>query len=252
VSDSLGFALAIIFGELLPAAVGFYAAYWAFAIRRELVGRVYRSHALWLGVLCILIEVAKPFQSISSTNEIISLVLNLFTIVLLAFVFAFIDSTVPVARLSDPLFRRILHWNRLRIALWCDLGLTAIFFVYATLNPSFNASVWALLGFPLVLLPFIFGAPAVLIGAGRSRDPVLRGSLKWFGAVLLLFLFTVLVSFVELAVIGISTYDSYYSYPALAFAIPAILGAYFLYRSVMSLVPMKRLSPLEVKARQSV
>jgi len=240
-SDNLGFALAVIFGELLPAAVGFYAAYWAFSIRRELVGRVYRNHALWLGVLCILIEAAKPFQSISSTNVTIALLLNLFTIMLLAFVFAFIDSTVVVARLSDPLFRRILHWDRLRIALWCDLGLTAIFFVYTAVSPSFNASAWAILGFPLVLLPFVLGAPAVLIGARRSKDPVLRGSLKWFGAVLLLFLITVLLSFVELAVIGISAYDSYYSYPALAFAIPAILGAFFLYRSVMSLVPMKRL-----------
>jgi len=249
VSDSLGFALAVVFGEFLPAAVGFYAAYWAFSIRRELVGRVYRSHALWLGVLCIFIEAAKPFQSISSTNVIISLVLNLFTVILLTFVFAFIDSTVVVARLSDPLFRRILHWDRLRIALWCDLGLTAIFFVYTTLSPSFNASVWSLLGFPLVLIPFVLGAPAVLIGARRSRDPVLRGSLKWFGAVLLLFLVTVLLSFVELAVIGISMYDSYYSYPALAFAVPAILGAYFLYRSVMSLVPMKRLSAQSTVAK---
>lgn len=187
-----------------------------------------------------------PVNNLTSTSVIVSLALSLFIFFQLAFSFAFVDSTIPVERRADPLLRGILHWDKVRFVLWGDLGLAAIYLAYGAINPSFaNAGFWGAIGFPLFLLPFITGAPAMLIGARRSRDLVLRGSLKWFGVFLVLFLFNALISFIELFILNISSYDSSYSYPALAFAPAAILGAYALYRSARSLAPVNRLS-LEV------
>jgi hypothetical protein len=245
-SGSLGFALAIVLGDLVPAAIGLYAAYWAFSIRRALAGRVYRSHALWLGVLCIVWEVGLPINGLTSNSMIIALALNLSLFAELAFFFAFVDSTVPVARRSDPLLRGISHWEKVRFVLWGDLGLAAIYLVIAAIDPSSeNSGFGGAIGFPLFLLPFILGAPVVLIGARRSKDQVLRASLKWLGVLLLSFLFNALLSFIEMFVFGISQYDSTFSYPALVFAPGAILGAYALYRAARSLAPMNRLQDVE-------
>ncbi len=168
-SDSLGFALAIIFTEILPAAIGFYAAYWALSIRRALVSRVYRNHALWLGVLVIFLEVNSLTVNLTSNNAIITLALHLILYSVIVFAFAFIDSTIPVARRSDPLLRSILHWSKVRIVLWVDVALAGIYLVVTAISPSFNASVAAgFLGFPLFSLPLLLGAPALLIG---PEDP---------------------------------------------------------------------------------
>ena len=244
-SDSLGFALAIVLNDLLPGAVAWYATYWAFSIRHSLVGRVYRDHALWLGAICLILGVGSPIGNASSNNAIVSFAIVLYTIVSIVVLFAFVDSTVPVARRSDPLLRGILRWEEVRILIWSDVGLLTIFFVYSDVSPSFNSSPWAVLGFPLVLFPLVLAVLALLVGARRSRDPLLRGSLAWFGAVLLLALVRVLISLVEMAILNITTYDSTYSYPALAFAPAFILGAYALYRSARSLAPINRLQPIE-------
>ena len=173
---------------------------------------------------------------------IVSLALNIGLFFELAFVFAFIDSIVPVARRSDPLLRGILHWGKLRYVLWGDLGLAAIYLVLAAVYPSSeNSGLGGAIGFPLFLLPFIAGGPVVLIAARRSKDPILRGSLKWFGLVLLAFLFNASISFTELVILNISQYDAGFSYPALAFVPGAVLGAYAVYRSARSLAPINRL-----------
>ena len=248
-SDSLALGLVLVFTVILPEALGAYGAYWAFSIRRALVGRVYRNHALWLGVVCVVFRLALTVANISTNSTLISLALNLVIAGLLVVVFAFIDSVVAVARRSDPLLRSILRWEKLRIALWFDVVLATIYLIISSVDPAAtNSGVGGAVGFPLILLPFIIGAPAVLVGARRSMDPVLQGSLRWFGAFLLFFLVTALVSFVELVVLGISAYDSTYSYPALAFAPPSILAGYALYRSARSLSPMSRLPAVESKA----
>jgi uncharacterized membrane protein YhaH (DUF805 family) len=127
--------------------------------------------------------------------------------------------------------------------LWGDLGLAAIYLVISGLDPSStSAGLAAAIGFPLFLLPFVVGAPAILIGARRSRDTVLRTSLKWIGGALGLFLLSALLAFVEMIVLGISAYDAVLSYPALVFAPGDILGAYCLYRSARSLSPVNTLS----------
>jgi len=245
-TDNFGLDLAIIFNTLLPLSVASYGAAWAFSIRRVLVGSVYRNHALWLGVICIGLPSGLFIANLSSSNTMIFLALSLCTAAFLAFFFAFVDSTVKVARLSDPLKRWILHWRKVRFVLWGDLVLATVYLVYGAINPAWtNSGFWGAVGFPLFLLPFILGAPAVIIGARRSRDRVLRGSLKWFGAVLALFLANASISFVELVVLGISSYDSSFSYPALAFAPMTIIASYCLYRSARSLAPINPLPAVE-------
>jgi len=232
----------VTFTDVLPAAVGLYGAYWAFSIRRALASGVYRRHALWLGFLTILIAVLLPIASVSTTNVIVALGINLAALASLVSFFAFIDTTVPIARRSDPLLRPILRWNKVRLVLWADLGLAAIYLVISGIDPaSTSAGLAAAIGFPVFLLPFIMGAPAITIGALRSKDSLLRGSLMWCGGFLAVFLVNALLSFVVLVALGISAYDASFSYPALVFAPGSILRMYCLYRSARSLAPINEL-----------
>src|SRR6267143_6245272 len=103
-SDSLGLALALSFGGIIPAGVSIYAAYWAFTIRKALVVRIYRNQALWLGVFCVLSAVmtfAHPYNTSQTLEEL----LVIFYTVVFTTTFAWVDSTIPVARRSDPLLR---------------------------------------------------------------------------------------------------------------------------------------------------
>jgi hypothetical protein len=248
-SDSLGFVLAVTIAEVVPAAIALYAAYWAFSIRRSLVGRIYRGHALWLGTVCILFA-ATNFLTYS-TNVVVSNALNVYYAVLIAVLFAFIDSTVRVARRSDPLLRDILRWEKLRVAIWIDIVALSVTFTLPIVYPSFVASlnpvVGAILITALFTIPFIGGAPALLIGARRSMDPLLRGNLKWLGVA---FLILVVVGSAVGAVVssllpGISQFDQYYSYPAIPGGIFTLISAYAFYRSTRSLAPINRLQAIE-------
>jgi hypothetical protein len=72
---------------------------------------------------------------------------------------------------------------------------------------SMQAPASGFLGFPLFSIPFFVGAPALLIGARRSRDLLLRGSLKLFGVFLLLFFVNTVLSIVGSVVFGVSAYS---------------------------------------------
>jgi hypothetical protein len=269
--DSLGPALADV-SYITAAAVFIYGAYWAFTIRRALVGRVYRNQALWLGALLLTGLIASDGVLFPTTN-------NPFVMAIVRFlaygpwpilvVFAFLDSTIPVLRRSDPLFRSILHWRKLRIAIWCVLAFTTIFASYASIylpacfstantpacvNSAMSNSNWAsaVLGFWGGLfwvdasLVLILGAVGLLIGAKRSSDAVLRQSLKWLGVGLLCVPGLVLVSTVE-AILGVSYYDMIYSYGILPWNALAILLGYALYRSARSLAPLNRLPLIQTE-----
>jgi hypothetical protein len=243
-SDSLGFVFAIIFNVAVPPAITLYAAYWALSIRRALVGRIYRNHALWLGTLCILLTVGHAGNT--STNSIINLAGGISFIILFPVLFAFIDTTVRVARRSDPLLRTILRWEKLRIVIWADLvGLEAV--IIATIaNQAFGSSdLGNLLWTILIFFPFIAGGSALLIGARRSGDAVLRRSVKWLGAALLLAIVNMLVTSIVSNIPSVSQFDFDYSYPALPGAAATIVSYYALYRSARSLASLNRITSLE-------
>jgi hypothetical protein len=264
-SDSLGPALAG-FSYVAAALVFVYGAYWAFAIRRALVGRIYRNQALWLGALSIAALIASDSVLLPlSGNWLVTAIVRF-----LAYgswpglvVFAFLNSAIPVLRRSDPLLRSVLRWKILRIGILLVLAFTTIFAIYvsiylptclstsntpACVSSGMRNSGWvgAGLGFwggyywvdaSLVLA---LGAAALLIGARRSSDTVLRKSLKWLGVGLLCIPCLVLVSVIE-GIIGISYYDMIYSYGIVPWNAVAILLGYALYRSARSLAPLNRL-----------
>jgi hypothetical protein len=228
----------------VPAAITSYAAYWAFSIRRSLVGRVYRNHALWLGTLCALV-VAQGLSS-NSINPILNIVNEIGIFIIFPVLFAFIDTTVRVARRSDPLLRSILRWEKFRVVVGADLVALEALIIASAANQAFAYSdLGNLLWYILVFFPFIVGGSALLIGAKRSGDTILRGSLKWLGVVLVLVFVNMLVSLVVSSIPSVSQFDSIYSYPALPGAAIGIVSAYALYRSAHSLAPINRLQAIE-------
>jgi hypothetical protein len=237
-SGSLGPALVSLVG-IAAAAVFIYAAFWAFSIRRALVGRIYRNHALWLGVLSIILLSIFLTSLVPTTDRLLSIALtDAPAIAVVLGFFAFVDSTVPIARRSDPLLRSILNWGKVRFVGWSLIILVEILGVYFDITNTAGTTGFGA-GFGGLLL-FLIGAPPMLIGARRSKDPNLRGSLKWFGLALLFFIGILLVGIVESA-LNLSTYDT----SAIPYASILVLVGYALYKSARSLAPMNRLSAVE-------
>jgi len=237
-SDSLEPALVIV-SYAAAAAIFAYAAYWAFDIRRALVGRIYRSQVLWLGVVSIVLFAA--VVPTPTTNSVTIIILSNLPVIALALVlFAFVDSTVPVARRSDPLLRNILHWGRVRFAAWTALVLVEIFGAYGEITSS-NTGSSVVLG---LLLLTVIGAPPMLIGARRSTSPNLRGTLKWFGLGLLATLGLPLVTIAEVLV-GVPSTVGPLTYAQIPYNAVAMLFGYAIYRSVRSLAPINRLQANE-------
>jgi hypothetical protein len=236
-SDSLAPVLVTAVG-IAAAAFFIYAAYWAFAFRRALVGHVYRNQALWLGVLSIILATVFIVPSLSTGGPVIIALSNLPVVALILGFFAFVDSTVPIARRSDPRLRDILHWEKVRFVAWGLLILVEVAGLYfAVTNTPGTQGFDA--GFGGLLL-FLFGAPPMLVGGRRSMDPTLRGSLKWFGLALVCFIGILLVGILESAVnIATSPYSS------IPYDAVAVLAGLALYRSARSLAPINRLQVVE-------
>jgi hypothetical protein len=241
--DSLGFLVAVVFAEVVPAALFLYASYWAFSIRRGLVSRIYRNHALLLGAVGVLVGIGTFLTY--STNQVVDALFGVYYAALFLVIFGLVDSIIPVARRSDPLLRSIIGWERFRIPLWVDafaLGLVQVA-DYLFYNSFLNDFI-----LPVVALS-VFGVSgiAIVIGARRSGDPLLRASLKWLGAVLVLSVLVFAAYAIASAIPGSSDYDAFYSYPALLVGAVYIMTAYALYKSARSLAPVTRLRLAEAE-----
>jgi len=240
-SDNLQLGI-LILAYLADTAIFIYAAYWAFGIRRALVGRIYRNQALWLGVLSIIVLLSEAVPTPTTDNAVFIVLSNLPVIALALVLFAFVDSTVPVARRSDPLLRDTLHWGKVRVVAWLVLVLVEILGAYGEITSS-NTSSSDVNG---LLLLVVIGAPPMFIGARRSMDPHLRGSLKWFGLGLVSLIGLLLVAFAELAA-NIPSAGPL-AYAELPYNLVVFLFGYALYRSTRSLAPINRLQTLDPPA----
>ena len=238
---------AAVAGEFVVAAVWLYAAYWAFSVRKALAGRIYRRHALLLGVLGVV--VAPTAFLTYSTNQVINDLISVYISALFIFVFAFIDSTVPLARLSDPLLRNVLGWGRLRVVLWVDAAAMAIANAVPSFLPS-NSEIGNLLSGPLwlvfALALFCPSGAALAIGARHSRDPFFKRSLKWIALILVMLVAIFADDTIISSLPGVSQYEFYYSYYALPAGVLAAVAGYFLYRSARSLAPISSLAQSEL------
>jgi len=231
---------------VVPAAIALYAAYWAFSVRKALAGRMYRRHAFLLGVVCVVVAII-GFVTYSP-NQTINYLIAAFYSGVFVFLFAFFDSTVPLARRSDPLLRSVLRWDKLRVALWIDTGALAVLNVlfqgaYSGPTSSLGAALADILWPTLAIILFGASGAALFIGARRSRDPFFQTSLKWLGLVLIVVMLQFVVdTSLSFLVPNLTNFTYYYSYYALPSGFLSIVYTYFMYRSARSLAPMSSLA----------
>src|SRR5881409_2109911 len=163
---------------LLVTALFLYSAYWSFTIRRALVTSLYRRQAFWVGGMGVYFVILSAFLAIALSLELSALPVNILggLIISLGFIliFLWIDSTIRIARRSDPLFRDTLRWSRLRYLFWLVTVGGAVGAAFTSINSGFST-----------VAPFggalLFGAVALLLSAKRSGDTTLRRHLRWTG-----------------------------------------------------------------------
>jgi MFS family permease len=236
--------VSIIISIVVGALFG-YGAYWALTIARALMNYVYKRQALWAGRVAVYFIAQSAFIALVVFYNAIGFYVNLlaaaFIAVGFAVIFLWIDSTVLVARRSDPLQRNTLRWSKLRyfIGITTAIGIffNVIFNVIFT-NP--NTQSYDLLGSP-PLVGFIgtlllLGGIALLLSAKRSGDLTLKRHLKWFGlGAALLFLSGQIGSpWAEISPNSVWI-------PIVTYSLFAI-AAYCFYRSAKSLAPLGRVS----------
>ena len=230
-------ALTIIIGAFFS-----YGAYWAFTIRKALMAHLYRNQALWVGAGAVYFVALSAFITLAllfnASGVVVNLLAAAFIILGFVVIFDWIDSTVRVARRSDPLLRDTLHWSKLRyfIGITSTIGL----FFNVVFNVIFTNSSFILLGTPALLgyvgTVLFLGALALLLSARRSGDLTLRRHLKWFGLGAALLWLSGQISSPWARITG----DSFLT-PIVTYSLFAI-AAYCLYRSAKSLVPLGRIT----------
>jgi hypothetical protein len=233
----------IVTAPVIPLAIFGYTIYWAFNIRRSQQVKLYRNQALGMGFVAFAwILIFFDFIIFGTTGLFAPF--SLFFGLIMLMLFYWVDVSVLASRRSDPRLRDTLEWHKLRPYLWVLMvasivvafSLSSYYEFFVGVEPQFmtNFPIGIVSGIAYLpaAIPVYSGIIALPIAAHRSRDRFLRRSLAWFVG---------FVAVIALLGAGLSNYGSLI-FPALAFA------AYFLYRSVMSLVPMKRLPPLEIKA----
>lgn len=217
---------------LLVAALFLYSAYWAFVIRRVLMHRLYKRQALWVGSMALYFVALSSFLTVVIEYNINVLAVNIFGGLLIAsgfvVLFLWIDSTVRVARRSDPLYRDTFRWSKLRYF----LGIVTAFGAFDAVFNAIGSGLAAAAPFGGALL---FGAIALLLTGSRSGDPTLKTHLKWTG--LCIFLLWLSSQLVDVLSNVLSDADLA---QAITFSLVAI-GAYALYRSAKSLAPIGHL-----------
>src|SRR3989442_7524747 len=163
---------------LIVAVTFSYATYWAFTIRRVLVHRLYRRQATWVGRMGVYFVALSSFLTLAISTGVSSLYVNVVGGLLIGsgfiVIFAWMDSTIRVARLSDPLFRDTLRWSKLRY-----------FLGFGTVGGAIASVISATMSGFSQVAPFggalFLGAFALLLSASRSGDITLRKHLTWTG-----------------------------------------------------------------------
>jgi hypothetical protein len=229
----ISFNVALLLVAILLTASYAYASYWAFKIRKVLAVRIYRNQALGIGLVAlgwILIFFANVFLN----GGIFTAYIPFFAIntgVTFILLFYFIDASVLAGRRSDPLLRDTLHWQKLRIVLWIlnilvttvIIALITYFQLTTGTEPQFML-VYG--GYVLVYIIYPVSLVALALAALRSKDKLLRAQVAWFGGFLASVLLIVDFSRVTNNDAGL--------------ILGLILGAYCLFRSARSLVPLNK------------
>jgi hypothetical protein len=220
---------------IIVAVIFSYATYWAYIIRKVLVHHLYRRQATWVGRMGIYFVALSSFLTLALSYGINSLYVNIVGGLLIGsgfiVIFAWMDSTIRVARLSDPLFRDTLRWSKLRY-----------FLGFGTVGGAIASVISAIMSGFSQVAPFggalFLGAFALLLSASRSGDMTLKKHLTWTG---LCTFFLWLGSQVEMPLSRIPLLAQLNLSEVITYVFVAA-GAYSLYRSAKSLVPLGHMS----------
>jgi hypothetical protein len=231
---------------VVTAPVYLYALYWALNVRHALAVRLYRNQALGIGLITLAIWFTLGTTSLNPTPlQLYTLFYQGSFVLLFIVLFYWIDASLLAFRRSDPLLRDTFHWSKLRLPLWTvNIALWGILFSiigYAVIrddvslmnqvNTSFNNTLLNTLLPLIVFIPIICAIIFLPTMAIRAKwDRTLRRHFAWFA------LFAVLLPGILTNFVGIEAV--------------AILGiAIALYKSAKSLVPLNRVSSLEVASK---
>ena len=223
---------------LMVSALFSYAAYWAFIIRRALVHGLYRRQASWVVAMGIYFVALSSFLTFAIYYNLNSLIVNALggTIIGSGFIviFAWMDTTIRVARRSDPLSRDTIHWSKLRYFIGLVTVGGAVTSVFQAVTSGFSQVA------PYGGALFI-GAIALIVSAKRSGDITLKKHLLWTG---LCTFFLWLASQAEMPLSEIQLLAQSNLSQVFTFVIVAA-GAFSLYKSAKSLIPLRHMSALD-------
>jgi hypothetical protein len=227
-----------------------YAAYLSFSVWRGLSVPIYRSRAIWTGVLAVLLgltsitsgNVNALFPAPYSLVGIVAVYGILYPLAIFV-LFFWIDRTMAMIIRLDYLRRDLLGWRRFRFVYW---GFAAGSFVFYLLgNPILlpNPTPTDVFVFGGVLsltyaVPWGYASLALVVGRRRTRDATFRLHLKWFGLCIASIVFAGLTySLIPDPFIG---------------NLPFVLIAFCLYKMARFLVPAQRLNLNESDAGSNV
>ena len=233
-----------------------YAAYWAFDIRKVLAVRLYRSQALGIGLVALSFALLNTDFFLNNTEPaltaalppVLGALLTILTLSPFILIFNWTDSSVSAAQRSDPILRDILAWTRIRIVLWPLIILSLVIYVlipavtgnlYTSCSPNcttpfgiFVGILYSAVFYIPIFVPLAGGTIYLPLSVKRSKDATLRRHLRWFG-------------FFAAAIFVAGLFFAFFPQITLVLF---IVGAYCLYRSAKSLVPLNRLS-LEIETK---
>ena len=228
---------------LLDVAAFLYGAYWAFEMRKALAGRLYRRQALWVGAIGVYFAAFFILSTIGMALGVTNfggttaadIAEGAFIYIGVLMFFVWIDSTIKIAKRSDPLRRNTPWWNKLRwfLGFFVIVGtpLAIVFNMTIALDFARATPLYGPIGGVL-----FFGAIALLLSGRRSGDSVLKRHLKWFG------LFAVSL-WATSGAEGTTIWQKAFSDPlvqVVSYLLFAV-SAYFLYKSARSLAPVTQL-----------
>jgi len=175
-------------GFQIPAAlIVIFTCYRSFRLRDGLVNEIYRTRALWVGVLGIFFVLAEilqigsdlgyaPFYFPPYPNTSILVAYTVFTAFGVGALYGWFDTTARVVLDMDFFHRDPLHWKSIRKPAWALLimgvvvtDLTPNFFYYSVVSIIFFAPVFVLPGLVIVL------------SEKSLYDGALRRYVKWIG-----------------------------------------------------------------------
>jgi len=248
-----------VVGIILQPAIGGYTAYWSLAIRQALRVSFYRRQLLWVGstslyatYLLVTYYFAGPepfIPSVLASNSFFSALNGISFVFFPVVLLIWADSSIQLARRSDPLLRDPFRWNRTRILLWVVIVFGVVVIAVTGLTPPYprisdqniSSILGYSLGFSLQYVVLTVAAVVLLVGARRSGDENFRRSLRWYGLGIAIIVAGTLGNFV--LVTGNPLADTPVNFAwGLSQNIIWPLATVTLYKCARSLVPLSRIS----------